>query len=170
MRLTVVDFHASFQGTKQGIADMIRVIGFASACLLLATPVSAAEFIGTLKVLTGNAGCNDGWNPAGGEFNGLLYPLSANPSENYSQFSIFDRVWTMGLRVSNTNFGATLKNAATTVVGKGIGSFTSKISFSSQAPSTIVATSKFVSVSGQIAGFDANPDCTITFRFSGVLR
>ena len=144
---------------------------FAITCLLLgSTAAQSAEFIGALKVLTGSAGCNDGWNPVGGEFNGHLYPFSANPSDNYSQFAIFDRTLAMSAKISKGNFSAKLVNAATTVIGRGTSSFSSKIAFVSQVPTKVSATTKFVNVNGKIVGFDDNPDCTITFRYSGVLR
>ena len=136
---------------------------------LLASSAQAANgfFVGTLHVKAASSGCSGFPSP------GFIAQLSYKPpgldgSGTDSVLSI--REWWFGGTTSNyvLNTGTLVSSLPFTVdlavVGpRGTAIDTARAQFTSQVPSTLLDTTKLVTINGKILGYQADSDCNVTF-------
>ena len=121
-------------------------------------------WLGT-NVFNSTTGCTAGWNPVGSVFNSKFRPAGVGTNGSNSHFAVFDKAWATGFFLPNSSFNTTFRSVGATVIGSGSGTYSNaQVKFVSQAPATILNTSRFINISGQIKNFDFNVGCTVNSR------
>lgn len=114
-------------------------------------------------VVTGKSGSCPDYDPTGERYIVRFQPggVGANPA--FTFLNLHGRNWVMGYKKATGKFNTVFQPVQTTMIGASIGTATSYIRFATQAPATIAATTRFITVTGQIRGYDYMPACVVAF-------
>ena len=133
---------------------------------LLAQPAIAerVEFSGSLCLTATNATCSaNGWN-AGGCFATRFLPPNIGDSPN-TQLSIFSRTYaTNFIRSPGSLVGRTYRPVDVTKVAGGGGTYSATMRFTTQTPTAPTTSTEFLTMTGNVDGWDNIPGCVVTFK------
>ncbi|MGQ0485200.1 MAG: hypothetical protein ACT4SY_07615 [Hyphomicrobiales bacterium] len=152
----------------------IKNIAYAGMMLaLVATNAMAArvEFRGSFCLTSTTAACTpEGW--VAGDCPAFRYnPPNLGTNGPSTRVSIIGEYYAENYTLLSGNLiGTAYKTVNGTLVWSSGATFTSQMRITSQLPAPLTATSKYVSITGNIKNFDWLPGCDIGFRAAGTRR
>jgi hypothetical protein len=143
-------------------------LGLAIIACLLASPVFAAAIWQGRVTITGQAGACPNYNPVGNHYVARFQPRNLSDNGTNSRFAWFSDDYAQSFQLDNASFDTTWRAVQFTSIWTDAGSppFTTSVRFLSQAPATILVNTNFINVVGQIANYDFQQGCIVTFLLS----
>lgn len=129
--------------------------------------VAKAEtrFIGGLIVTAKSGTCGN--DPTGWRFQTRFAPANVGGNGTNSRLSLFSDRYAVGMTLVNGSFNNTLRGVKASDIYNGVFTFSGiKVSFLTQQPASILATSNSVDATGQIKGLFGGPLCVAAFSMS----
>jgi hypothetical protein len=129
------------------------------------------QFVGGFTILGQSGICPEG-DQRGDEYVVRFRPRNVGDNPPDSNLNVYDRVDARGYRLVNSSFNQNFKTVEAYFVGAGSGEIDHavRVRFVDQSPATIRANTAFVSIVGEVRGWDFQPDCTVRFRVSANRR
>lgn len=153
---------------------MIRLL-LTGAILSLSATASVSQnvrYIGSFCLTSVTPGCaSEGW-AVGNCTTFHLKPPNIGSNGPETKMSVFFPVFALNYSLSSgTLVGTTYKTTTSTAIGLNATSFPADVRFVTQSPATLTATTKFISINGNIKDFD-DPlfNCDVGFRASAQQR
>ena len=147
-----------------------NLVAAGALAVVAASPVSAAEvrFYGAF-VVTEQAGTCPNGDQVGQRFFARFRPRNLGDNPPHSDLNLFEISFAQGFRLFDGAFGGSFKQVQATFIGGGSGLNEDnpvRVKFLTQEPSPIKANTPFVNITGQIKGYDFQPNCTVTFSLA----
>lgn len=114
-------------------------------------------------VVTGKSGSCPDFDPTGDRYTVRFQPGGVGTNGAVTFLNLHGRNWVMGYKKATGKFTTVFQPVQTTMIGASIGTATSYIRFATQAPAAITAATRFITVTGQIRGYDYMPACVVAF-------
>jgi hypothetical protein len=141
------------------ILGCAAMLGAVSATDALA---AQSRWMGDLVITAKSGSCPD-FDPVGDRYVVRFQPGGVGTNGASTFLNLHGRNWVMGYKKAAGRFNTAFQPVQTTMIGASIGTATSYIRFATQAPAAIAATTRFITVTGQIKGYDYMPACVVTF-------
>jgi hypothetical protein len=150
------------KGIRKVLIGLAMALGFS-----MSAHAATVEFTGSFIITAVSAGCAGEWF-VGDEGLARFTPRNLGDNGSNTRFSVFFRTFAFN-HTLGSNLTSTFKVVNGTQIGRGASTFTSEMRVTSQSPSTITATTNFVTLVGQVKDLTDVTGCTVTFR-SGLAR
>ncbi len=115
--------------------------------------------------ITGKSGTCPDYDPTGNFMRARFRPGLGGDNGTNSEFSFFFDSFAQSFGLNNHLFDATFRTVDTMQIGDGFGPVDNvvKVKFVTQAPATLTFATNYITVTGEISGYDFMPLCTAKF-------
>lgn len=149
-----------------GGSRIVRLLLVALALAFgLAAPARAAnvEFTGSFLITATSSGCSGVW-PVGEELFARFAPRALGDNGPDTRLSAFSRTYAFNYTLRGTTWTSLSKVTEGTYIGRGLLEWSSAMKVTTQTPSSITASTIFVTLVGQISNHSGLANCTVAFR------